>query len=102
MIRPDAADVYGLDYLALGHWHKRFLFKAADGAERTAYPGTHEPMGFPDGAAVAWAVKLSIPTLPPVVAALLIVGPYGLVFLGMSLALRVEGATSAIRILLRR
>jgi putative peptidoglycan lipid II flippase len=54
------------------------------------------------GAAVAWAVKLSIPTLPPVVAALLIVGPYGLVFLAMSLALRVEGATSAIRILLRR
>jgi hypothetical protein len=46
-IRPDAADHYGLDYLALGHWHKRYLHKSRDGVERVAYSGTHEPMGFP-------------------------------------------------------
>jgi DNA repair exonuclease SbcCD nuclease subunit len=46
LIRPDAADHYGLDYLALGHWHKPFLHKSADGVERTAYSGTHEPMCF--------------------------------------------------------
>jgi len=49
VIRPDAADRYGLDYLALGHWHKRLLHKSSDGIERTAYCGTHEPMAFPGG-----------------------------------------------------
>lgn len=47
LIRPDAADHYGLDYLALGHWHKQLLQKSSDGVERTAYSGTHEPMSFP-------------------------------------------------------
>ena len=46
LIRSDAADYYGLDYLALGHWHKRFSFGSSDGAERTTYSGTHEPMRF--------------------------------------------------------
>ena len=46
LIRKDAADHYGLDYLALGHWHKRFFHKSSDGADRIAYSGTHEPMGF--------------------------------------------------------
>jgi putative peptidoglycan lipid II flippase len=54
------------------------------------------------GAAAAWAVKLSIPALPPVVAAILIVGPYGLVFLAVSLALRIEGAAATLRMALRR
>ena len=49
LIRPDAADHYGLDYLALGHWHKRSLHKSSDGIERIAYSGTHEPMSFPGG-----------------------------------------------------
>ncbi|HYS25875.1 MAG TPA: murein biosynthesis integral membrane protein MurJ, partial [Vicinamibacterales bacterium] len=44
------------------------------------------------GAAVAWAVKLSIPPLPPIIAAMLIIGPYGIVFLSMTVVLRVEGA----------
>jgi hypothetical protein len=54
------------------------------------------------GAAAAWAVKLSIPILPPVVAAILIIGPYGLVFVAMTLALQVEGAARTLRIVLRR
>ena len=49
LIRPDAADHYQLDYLALGHWHKQYLHKSADGIARTAYSGTHEPMSFPGG-----------------------------------------------------
>jgi DNA repair exonuclease SbcCD nuclease subunit len=49
LIRPDAADHYELDYLALGHWHKHSLHKSSDGIERTAYCGTHEPMTFPGG-----------------------------------------------------
>ena len=58
LIRPDAADHYGLDYLALGHWHKHSLYKSSDGIERTAYSGTHEPMGFSGSStrpATGWA-----------------------------------------------
>ena len=89
LIRPDAADHYGLDYLALGHWHKRSLHKSADGVERTAYSGTHEPMGFPganadlatgwssfsadgdaerfrdDGHGIALLVTIAAPKAPP-------------------------------------
>ena len=54
------------------------------------------------GAAAAWAVKLSLPMLPPVVAAIFIAGPYGIVFLGMTIALRIEGAASMVRMVLRR
>ena len=54
------------------------------------------------GAAAAWAVKLSIPPLPPVAAAILILGPYGLIFLACALALRVEGGVTTVRMLLRR
>lgn len=49
LIRADAADRYGLDYLALGHWHKQSLHQSVDGVERTAYCGSHEPMRFPGG-----------------------------------------------------
>lgn len=49
------------------------------------------------GAAVAWWIKVSIPVLPPVIAAVLIIGPYGVVFLGMTLLLRVPEATQITR-----
>jgi DNA repair exonuclease SbcCD nuclease subunit len=58
LIRLDAADHYGLDYLALGHWHKPLRHRSQDGAERTAYSGTHEPMRFPDlgaGRSTGWS-----------------------------------------------
>jgi putative peptidoglycan lipid II flippase len=48
------------------------------------------------GAAAAWAAKLSLPALPPVVAAVLIIGPYGLVFLGTTMALGIRDASSLI------
>jgi DNA repair exonuclease SbcCD nuclease subunit len=47
LITKDAADRYGLDYLALGHWHKPLKHRSASGVERTAYCGTPEPMRFP-------------------------------------------------------
>jgi DNA repair exonuclease SbcCD nuclease subunit len=58
LIRPDAADRYELDYLALGHWHKPYLHPSADGTIRTAYSGTHEPMNFAEadsGLATGWS-----------------------------------------------
>jgi DNA repair exonuclease SbcCD nuclease subunit len=47
LIARHAAHELKLDYLALGHWHTRQLFKGPDGVERTAYCGVHEPMRFP-------------------------------------------------------
>jgi DNA repair exonuclease SbcCD nuclease subunit len=46
LIHPDAAERLGLDYLALGHWHKQSSHRSSDGIQRTAYSGTHEPMRF--------------------------------------------------------
>jgi DNA repair exonuclease SbcCD nuclease subunit len=46
LIAATAAVDRRLDYLALGHWHARQLFPDADGVERTAYSGVHEPMRF--------------------------------------------------------
>jgi len=51
LIPPDAADRYGLDYLALGHWHRPSTHPDRDGAQRTAYSGTIEPMRFPGASA---------------------------------------------------
>jgi putative peptidoglycan lipid II flippase len=49
------------------------------------------------GAAVAWAIKLSIPMLHPVVTAVLVLGPYGLVFLAVTLALRIPEAAAMLK-----
>lgn len=46
LIDRHAATQLGLDYLALGHWHRRQQFPSADGTIRTAYSGVHEPMRF--------------------------------------------------------
>jgi putative peptidoglycan lipid II flippase len=54
------------------------------------------------GAAAAWAVKLAIPPMPPVAAAVLILGPYGCIFLVAAILMRVDSATDAARMILRR
>jgi DNA repair exonuclease SbcCD nuclease subunit len=57
LIRPDAAQHLGLDYLALGHWHKLRTHVSPDGIARTAYSGTHEAMRFPGAsteAGIGW------------------------------------------------
>jgi putative peptidoglycan lipid II flippase len=48
------------------------------------------------GAAVAWGVKIALPALHPIVVALLVLGPYGLVFLAMTLLLRIPEASTAL------
>jgi putative peptidoglycan lipid II flippase len=49
------------------------------------------------GAAAAWAVKLLLPPLHPAIAAVAILGVFGVVFVGGTLALRVPEARSALR-----
>jgi putative peptidoglycan lipid II flippase len=46
-------------------------------------------------AAAGWGVKLALPALHPIVAGALVLLPYGLVFLSVTLALRVPEAASA-------
>ncbi len=49
------------------------------------------------GAAAAWAVKLSVPPANPVVTAVIVLGPYGVVFFAAAFALGLPEASNAIR-----
>jgi putative peptidoglycan lipid II flippase len=48
------------------------------------------------GALVAWGIKLALPALHPITGAILVLGPYGLAYFAMALALRVPEASSSI------
>ncbi len=48
------------------------------------------------GAAVAWAVKISVPPVHPIVAATLILAPYGLVFFAAAYAFRLPEVSNAL------
>ena len=51
------------------------------------------------GAATGWALKIVLPAMHPVFAALFILGPYGIVFFVASFALRIpEVSTSLARL----
>jgi putative peptidoglycan lipid II flippase len=54
------------------------------------------------GAAIAWGVKIALPSLHPIVTALLVLGPYGVVFLALTLVLRIPEASAALGRLRRR
>jgi len=54
------------------------------------------------GGIVAWLLKLTLPPMHPAISAVIILGPYGLVFLGATFLLRVSEASSAVSRLLRR
>ena len=53
------------------------------------------------GAALAWAVKLTFTPARPVLAAIVILGPYGVVFIAMTAAFRLPEATSGLSRFLR-
>jgi putative peptidoglycan lipid II flippase len=51
------------------------------------------------GAAVGWGIKVALPSLHPIVTALLVLGPYGVVFFAVTLLLRIpEASTSLARL----
>jgi putative peptidoglycan lipid II flippase len=54
------------------------------------------------GAAVAWGVKLALPAMHPIIAAALILGPYGLVYFGATMVMKVEEARATLSALRRR
>lgn len=54
------------------------------------------------GAAIAWAIKLSFPVRQPIVLAAAVLIPYGLVYLGTTIVLRIPEARVALARVLRR
>jgi len=48
------------------------------------------------GAAAAWGMKLILPAMHPIIAAIAILGPYGVVFFGGTFALRIPEASGAL------
>jgi putative peptidoglycan lipid II flippase len=53
-------------------------------------------------AACAWALKLALPRLRPIVEAIVILGPFGVLYFGITMALRVPEAASALGRLRRK
>lgn len=53
------------------------------------------------GAGVAWGLKVALPALHPFVAAAVQLGPYGAVYLGLALAMRLPEASTLVRRLTR-
>jgi putative peptidoglycan lipid II flippase len=49
------------------------------------------------GAAVAWTMKLALPPMHPILAAILILGPYGVTFFAATWMLKIPEATTALR-----
>jgi putative peptidoglycan lipid II flippase len=54
------------------------------------------------GALAAWAIKLTVPVTQPIALAAMILLPYGAVYLGMTMALNVPEARTALRRLAKR
>ena len=54
------------------------------------------------GAAVAWAIKLAVLSFHPVVTAILVLGPYGVVFFAVTWLLGVGEASTALARFVRK
>jgi putative peptidoglycan lipid II flippase len=54
-------------------------------------------MGGALAAAIAWAIRLSLPAMHPVLTAVVVLGPFGVIFLGTMLALRLPEAGAVAR-----
>ena len=91
----------------LAGWVEMLLLRATMNARigRTGLPATYVAKLWASaaaGAAVAWGVKLGIPPVHPVVAATLVLGPYGIVFFGAAWVLGVGEVSVALARIVRR
>jgi hypothetical protein len=48
------------------------------------------------GAAAGWAIKLALPPLHPIVVAIVVLGPYGVTYLALTLVTGVDEARTAL------
>jgi putative peptidoglycan lipid II flippase len=82
-------------------WAEMLLLRATLNARigRTGLPAVYVAQLWGSaiaGAAVAWGVKIALPSLHPILTALLVLGPYGIVFFAMTLVLRIPEASTAL------
>jgi len=80
-------------------WVEMLLLRRALNARigRTGLPADYVLKlwaGAAAGAAVAWTVKIAIPSVHPVFTAILVLAPYGLIFFTTAFALRVPEAST--------
>jgi putative peptidoglycan lipid II flippase len=86
-------------------WIEMFMLRRTMNARigRTGLPATYVVKLWASalvGAAVAWAIKLALPALHPIIAAMLVLGPYGAVYFGVTSFLHVpEGIAVVQRIM---
>ena len=67
---------------------------------RTGLPASYVMMlwlAAASGAATAWAIKLTVPRPDPIIAAIVILGPYGAVFFAIALALGIPEASAVVK-----
>jgi putative peptidoglycan lipid II flippase len=99
---PPAWGAAGLTASAgIAGWVEMLLLRATLNARigRTGLPAAYlaKLWGSATVAAMAaWAVKLALPALHPIVTGILVLGPYGAVFFAMTFAMRVPEASSAL------
>jgi len=91
----------------LAGWVEMLLLRATLNGRigQTGLPATYMAKLWGAAAAAAtaaWAVKLAMPELHPIVTGLLVLGPYGAVFFAMALAMGVPEASGAVAMLTRR
>jgi putative peptidoglycan lipid II flippase len=91
----------------LAGWVEMLLLRATLNARigRTGLPASYVAQLWSAalaGAAVAWAIKLTFFPPNPILDAILVLGPYGLVYFGMTAAMRVPEVSGALRSVLRR
>ena len=85
----------------LAGWVEMFLLRAKLNARigRTGLPAAYVAKLWSAaiaGAAIAWAMKFAIPTFHPVITAVFVLGPYGLVFALVTVTLRIPEASTAL------
>jgi putative peptidoglycan lipid II flippase len=96
---PERWGVAGLTASAgVAGWIEMLLLRRTLNARigRTSLPASYVSMlwlAAAAGAATAWAFKLTVPIADPIIAAVVILGPYGLVFFAIAFALRIPEAS---------
>jgi putative peptidoglycan lipid II flippase len=88
-------------------WVEMLLLRATLNARigRTGLPASYVAQLWGSAiaaAAIGWGVKVAMPPLHPIVTAVIVLGPYGVVFLGMTLALRIPEASTALARIVKR
>jgi len=104
---PAAWGAAGLTASAgLAGWVEMLLLRSTLNARigRTGLPAAYTAQLWGSAvaaAAVAWALKTSLPPLHPIATAVMVLGPYGVVFMAATVLLRIPEASTAVGRLIR-